>query len=130
MWGRDLLPKNETSATAGQRFFISKETKMPAKSLTCKECQATYPLDARYVCEQCFGPLEVAYDHSSLDDPAALRRKIQAGPASIWRYADFLPFARRPKTALDAGFTPLIRSEQLPARPPRRRGDRNTHNTP
>jgi threonine synthase len=89
---------------------------MPAKALTCKECQATYPLDARYVCEQCFGPLEVAYDHSDLDDPAALRRKIQAGPASIWRYADFLPFPRRPQTALDAGFTPLIRSEQLAQR--------------
>ena len=86
---------------------------MPAEALKCKECQATYELEASYVCEQCFGPLEVSYDHSSLDDPAALRRKIQAGPPSIWRYADFLPFARRPKTALDAGFTPLIRSERL-----------------
>jgi threonine synthase len=55
----------------------------------------------------------VSYDHSGLDDPAELRRKIQAGPSSIWRYADFLPFERRPQTALDAGFTPLIRSERL-----------------
>src|SRR5689334_23524132 len=104
------------SPQPGGGFSHSKETKMPAKALTCKECQATYPLDARYVCEQCFGPLEVAYDHSDLDDPAALRRKIQAGPASIWRYADFLPFSRRPQTALDAGFTPLIRSERLAER--------------
>jgi threonine synthase len=89
---------------------------MPAEALKCKECQATYELDASYVCEQCFGPLEVSYDHSALDDPAALRRKIQAGPASIWRYADFLPFARRPKTALDAGLTPLIRSDRLAER--------------
>ena len=34
---------------------------MPPESLRCKECHTTYPLDARYVCEQCFGPLEVAY---------------------------------------------------------------------
>ena len=74
---------------------------MPAEALKCKECHSTYELDASYVCEQCFGPLEVSYDHSDLDDPAALRRKIQAGPASIWRYSDFLPFPRRPQTALD-----------------------------
>jgi threonine synthase len=89
---------------------------MPAEALKCKECHSTYELDASYVCEQCFGPLEVSYDHSGLDDPSALRRKVQAGPASIWRYADFLPFARRPKTALDAGLTPLIRSERLAER--------------
>ena len=34
---------------------------MPAEALKCKECSTTYPLEARYVCERCFGPLEVAY---------------------------------------------------------------------
>jgi threonine synthase len=58
----------------------------------------------------------VSYDYSALDDPAGLRRKIQAGPPSIWRYLDFLPFDHRPRTGLDAGFTPLIRSERLAAR--------------
>jgi threonine synthase len=86
---------------------------MPAKELRCKECGATYELEALYVCEQCFGPLEVGYDYSSLGDPGELKRKIQAGPASIWRYSDFLPFERRPQVALEAGFTPLIRSERL-----------------
>src|SRR5438309_3453015 len=89
---------------------------MPAQALKCKECKATYALDASFVCDQCFGPLEVSYDYSGLGDAAELRRKIQAGPASIWRYADFLPFARRPRTALDAGFTPLVRSERLAER--------------
>ena len=76
----------------------------------------TYELEALYVCEHCFGPLEVGYDHSGLADAAELKRKIQAGPPSIWRYSDFLPFDRRPQTALDAGFTPLIRSERLAER--------------
>jgi threonine synthase len=86
---------------------------MPATALKCKECGQESPLDARYCCDNCFGPLEVAYDHSGLDDPAGLRRKIQAGPNSIWRYSDFLPFERRPRVALEAGFTPLVRSERL-----------------
>ncbi len=34
---------------------------MPPEALRCKECKTEYPLDARYVCEQCFGPLEVRY---------------------------------------------------------------------
>jgi len=34
---------------------------MPADALKCKECSTTYPLEARFVCERCFGPLEVAY---------------------------------------------------------------------
>jgi threonine synthase len=93
-----------------------KETKMPAQALRCKECHETYELDASFVCDQCFGPLEVSYDYSALGDADELRRKIQAGPSSIWRYVDFLPFAKRPKTALDAGFTPLIRSERLAER--------------
>ena len=67
---------------------------MAPKSLSCKEW-AHYPLEALYVCEQCFGPLEVSYDHSALD-PAEAKRKIQAGPAGIWRYADFLPLPSDP----------------------------------
>ncbi len=86
---------------------------MPAEALKCKECGTTSELNASYYCEQCFGPLEVTYDHSRLKDAAELKRKIQAGPNSIWRYADFLPFSERPKVALEAGFTPLIRSERL-----------------
>jgi threonine synthase len=89
---------------------------MPAEALKCKECQEEFDLGANYVCDRCFGPLEVSYDHSALGDPAELRRKIQAGPPSIWRYIDFLPFDRRPRTGLDAGFTPLIRSERLAER--------------
>jgi threonine synthase len=89
---------------------------MPAEALKCKECREEYELGASYVCEHCFGPLEVSYDHSALGDPAELRRKIQAGPPSIWRYSDFLPFDRRPRTGLDAGFTPLIRSNRLAER--------------
>ena len=85
---------------------------MAPEALVCKECDSSYPLDARYVCERCFGPLEVAYDFSDLD-PAEARRKIQAGSRGIWRYADFLPFAERPRDPLEPGLTPLIRADRL-----------------
>src|ERR687893_717391 len=84
-------------------------------ALKCKECSASYPLEARYVCEQCFGPLEVSYDFSGLD-AAETKRRIQAGPQSIWRYADFLPFEQRPQTALAAGVTPLVKADRLAER--------------
>ena len=89
---------------------------MPPESLRCKECKATYPLDARYVCEQCFGPLEVAYAPRENADPAELKRRIQAGPPSLWRYGDFLPVAAPPPTALRAGLTPLLRADRLAER--------------
>jgi threonine synthase len=85
---------------------------MPPESLRCKECKTLYPLDARYVCEQCFGPLEVAYADRSGSDAAELRRRIQAGPHSLWRYADFLP-VEQPRSALPAGWTPLVRADRL-----------------
>src|SRR6187551_1655190 len=85
---------------------------MSGHALQCKECGQTYPLDARYVCEQCFGPLEVAYDHSGLD-PAEAKRKIQAGPQTIWRYADFLPFSGPVAAGLPVGLTPLQRAPRL-----------------
>jgi threonine synthase len=86
---------------------------MPPESLRCKECQTTYPLDARYVCERCFGPLEVAYAARADVDADALRRRIQAGPHSLWRYGDFLPVSTAPRLALPAGWTPLLRADRL-----------------
>src|SRR5215211_830029 len=88
---------------------------MALEALKCKECGETYALEARYVCDVCFGPLEVEYDLSGLDAEET-RRKIQAGPHSIWRYVDFLPFEQRPKTALAAGLTPLVRADRLAER--------------
>lgn len=88
---------------------------MPATGLKCKECGTDYPLEALFVCEQCFGPLEVAYDFSELD-AASAKRKIQAGPDSIWRYSDFLPFDGRPTDTLQPGLTPLLRADRLAER--------------
>jgi threonine synthase len=100
---------------------------MAISNLKCRECEATYPLDARYACDRCFGPLEVSYDHTQLagGDVAELRRRIQAGPQNLWRYADFLPLVDGPpgpsgrltsRVGLPAGCTPLIRADRLAQR--------------
>jgi threonine synthase len=88
---------------------------MAVEALKCKECGEAYPLEALFVCEKCFGPLEVAYDFSDLD-AAEARRKISAGSRGIWRYSDFLPFDGRPGDPLEPGLTPLIRADRLAER--------------
>src|SRR4051812_46105540 len=97
---------------------------MAAEALRCKECKTTYELDASYVCERCFGPLEVQYAERTIDDVAAVRRRIQGGPQNIWRYADFLPVTAVPgsarratsATGLPAGCTPLVKADRLAER--------------
>src|SRR5829696_1084729 len=88
---------------------------MPAEALKCKECSTTYPLEARYVCERCFGPLEVAYKPPG-SSAGELKRRIQAGPDTLWRYADFLPLERVPRASLPTGLTPLVRADRLAER--------------
>ena len=88
---------------------------MSVESLKCKECGTTYELDASYVCENCFGPLEVSYDLSGLD-AAEVKRRIQAGSQGIWRYRDFLPFKGKASDPLEPGLTPLLRADRLAER--------------
>ena len=94
---------------------------MAIDALRCKECGTEYEAEARYVCERCFGPLEVTYRHRPIDDVGAARRRIQGGPQNVWRYAEFLPLDAQPgpsirltsRTGLPAGCTPLIRADRL-----------------
>ncbi len=92
---------------------------MAATQLRCRECATEYPLEARYVCSRCFGPLEVSYEHEPITDIGSVRRRIQGGPQNIWRYHDFLPLEGsqpQTRTGLPAGCTPLIRADRLAER--------------
>src|SRR3989338_5015241 len=84
------------------------------KGLKCRECGRRYPKEALYVCEYCFGPLEVEYDYARLKREVP-RSKIERGPKSLWRYRDFLPIDQAPVSGLSSGFTPLLRAENLGA---------------
>jgi len=78
--------------------------------LRCRACGAGHPVGPEYVCEHCFGPLEVVYDGASWRE--ATRERIASGPPSIWRYRPLLP-AEPQEDDLQPGFTPLLRAERL-----------------
>ena len=42
-------------------------------TLRCHLCQASYPAEALWVCNQCLGPLEVAYDYAAIAPLAVAR---------------------------------------------------------
>ncbi len=83
-----------------------------AKALRCRECEREYPLEPLYVCDFCFGPLEVAYDYDAMRE-AVSRERIESGPLSAWRYADLLPCDAERAVDIQAGFTPLVRAKRL-----------------
>ena len=83
-----------------------------ATGLLCRECGTTYPSEARYSCEFCFGPLGVCYDLEAARG-VVTRESIASGPRSIWRYADLLPDPGDEPVDLGAGWTPLRRATRL-----------------
>lgn len=85
---------------------------MAVRGLVCRECGQRFTAEAIFVCENCFGPLEVEYDLDGVRGEV-LRERITRGPASIWRYQDLLPAARVPEWDLSPGFTPLLRAHRL-----------------
>ncbi|MFB4317318.1 threonine synthase [Actinomadura sp. 21ATH] len=82
----------------------------PATALVCRECGHSRPLGPFYACEECFGPLEIAYDFAGVT-----RSAIEAGPRNIWRYRGLLPVpasvAGTPNT--EPGLTRLVRADHL-----------------
>ncbi len=82
------------------------------KGLKCRECGREYPIEPIYVCEFCFGPLEVAYDYDGIAN-AISRDKIEQRGKTLWRYRELLPIDGEPQVGLDSGFTPLVRADRL-----------------
>ena len=83
-----------------------------AKALRCRECSREYSKEAMNICEWCFGPLEVVYDYDAIGKVMS-RESIQQGPFTMWRYRDLLPVDDGPVVDLHAGFTPLIKADNL-----------------
>lgn len=82
------------------------------RGLKCRECGVTVGIGPRYVCEECFGPLEVVYDYDAIGREVS-RESIAAGPKSIWRYRALLPVSEDCVVTLQEGFTPLVRAPRL-----------------
>ena len=82
------------------------------KGLKCRECGRQYPKEPLYVCEYCFGPLEVEYDYEKIKKKLT-KELIESRPENLWRYRELLPIDSDPTDGLNSGFTPLIRARNL-----------------
>src|SRR5467141_2870868 len=83
--------------------------------LRCRECGKTWGNAPRSFCEDCFCPLEVAYDYDSLKK-IARRDNLAARDFNMWRYSELLllPGDFAPRSAV--GGTPLVASRKLAAK--------------
>ncbi len=80
--------------------------------LKCRECGRQYEIEPIYVCEFCFGPLEVVYDYKKIKK-AISRKRIEKREANLWRYKELLPIDKEPQAGLYSGFTPLVKADNL-----------------
>jgi threonine synthase len=91
---------------------VEQQSRHFVRALKCKECGREYALEPHTVCDECWGPLEVAYDYDAMRG-IVTRERIEAGPHSLWRYRDLLPITGAPAAGLRSGWTPLVRADRL-----------------
>jgi|SRR5207237_58978 len=58
--------------------------------LRCRECGKTWGNVPRSFCEDCFSPLEVAYDYDAVEK-IARRENLSRRAFNMWRYSELLP---------------------------------------
>jgi threonine synthase len=80
--------------------------------LACRECGRAYDLAPLYVCESCFGPLEVRYDYRRIA-ASLTREEVARRPPTMWRYRELLPLDGDPSVGAAVGFTPLVPAPRL-----------------
>ena len=80
--------------------------------LRCRECGRTWGNQPRSICDECFSPLEVAYDYDALKAFVS-RERISERPPNMWRYSELLPLPQSYTAKLPVGFTPLFEAPHL-----------------
>ncbi len=81
------------------------------QSLICRECKKQYKPQFRYICEDCFGPLDVNYIY-----PNNIKRELfeSRTEKTYWRYFELLPIKDKNNiVSINSGFTPLQKSTNL-----------------
>src|SRR6202047_3218685 len=81
----------------------------------CRECGRNWGNQPRSICDECFSPLEVAYDYDAVR-ASFTREQISRRPPNMWRYAELLPLPAGFEPRLPVGFTPLIQAPHLAQR--------------
>ena len=82
---------------------------MQKTCLRCRECKKEYESTFKYICDECFGPLDVHYNFASLRKNTFVNRE-----QTYWRYFELLPIADKSYIiSINAGMTPLVKAEKL-----------------
>jgi len=77
--------------------------------LRCRECKKEYDSTFKYICDECFGPLDVHYHFPSITKDVFASRE-----QTYWRYFELLPIIDKSNiVSINAGMTPLVRAEKL-----------------
>jgi len=77
--------------------------------LQCRECKKEYDPTFKYICDECFGPLDVHYNFPSITKDIFASRE-----QTYWRYFELLPIIDKSNiVSINAGMTPLVRAEKL-----------------
>ena len=77
--------------------------------LQCRECKKEYDSTFKYICDECFGPLDVHYDFAPLTKDTFTNRE-----QTYWRYFELLPISDKSNiVSISAGMTPLVKAEKL-----------------
>jgi len=77
--------------------------------LQCRECKKEYDPTFKYICDECFGPLDVHYHFPSITKDIFASRE-----QTYWRYFELLPIIDKSNiVSISAGMTPLVRAEKL-----------------
>ena len=78
-------------------------------SLQCRECKKEYDATFKYICDECFGPLDVHYDFPTVNKDTFASRE-----QTYWRYLELLPILEKSNiVSIGAGMTPLLKAEKL-----------------
>ena len=77
--------------------------------LRCRECKKEYDSTFKYICDECFGPLDVHYNFPSITKDIFTNRE-----QTYWRYFELLPIVDKSNiVSINAGMTPLVKAEKL-----------------
>jgi threonine synthase len=77
--------------------------------LQCRECKKEYDPTFKYICDECFGPLDVHYNFPPITKDVFTNRE-----QTYWRYFEMLPIIDKSNiVSINAGMTPLVRAEKL-----------------
>src|SRR5579885_1184260 len=83
-----------------------------AYQLRCRECGKFWGNTPKSFCEECFSPLEVAYDYDAVKKIAS-KKSLGSRNFNMWRYSELLPLPEGFSAPNSVGGTPLVRANHL-----------------